>query len=96
MNVYNEIMHIDLVKLEAERFGMTAEQARAMLTIAGRLRQRDTHAPRETARPSLPIVTKTNVQPKLKSRTEVINLTKAQKRAYANYLEGIKSGSKNV
>jgi hypothetical protein len=75
------ISKIDPVKLEAERFTLQPNQARAMLTKRGTVRQR---APRRQG--------KTPAEPKaqVKRRSTVLHLTEAQERAYANYVEGLK------
>lgn len=89
---FNLIMHIDPVKLEAERFGLQPDQARAMLTTRGTVRKR---APKGQAKRVLPENTSETVQkqkpkPKVKRHRVVLHLTEAQERAYANYVEGMK------
>jgi len=78
---FNLIMHIDPVKLEAERFGLQPDQARAMLTTRGTVHKR---APKGQG--------KTPAEPKaqVKRRRTVLHLTEAQERAFANYVEGLK------
>jgi hypothetical protein len=82
-------MHIDLEKLETERFTLQPDQARAMLTKAGTVRKR---APKRQATKQ-PAKTRTIVskpKPKVKRRDVVLHLTEAQERAFANYVEGNK------
>ena len=86
---FNLIMHIDPVKLEAERFTLQPDQARAMLTKAGTVRKR---APKRQATKE-PAKTPTIVskpKPKVKRRDVVLHLSEAQERAFANYMEGKK------
>ena len=83
LSLYNFIMHIDLDKLEAERFTLQPDQARAMLTKTGKLRKR---APKGEAKKTRAVAPKP--KPKVKRRATVLHLTKAQKRAYQNYVEG--------
>jgi hypothetical protein len=75
------ISKIDTVKLEAERFTLQPDQARAMLTERGLVRKR---APRRQGK------TPAEPKPKVKRHRVVLHLTEAQERAYANYLEGMK------
>lgn len=75
------IRRIDPVKLEAERFTLQPDQARAMLTQRGTVRKR---APR------LESETPAKTKAKVKRHRVVLHLTKAQERAYANYVEGLK------
>ena len=81
MSLYNLIMHIDPVKLEAERFGLTVEQAREMLTDKGTVRKRAKATRRK------PITKKS--QPKRESITKELNLNDAQKRAVEKWLKGL-------
>jgi topoisomerase IA-like protein len=74
-------MHIDPVKLEAERFGLTVEQAREMLTDKGTVRKRAKATRRK------PITKKS--QPKRESITKELNLNDAQKRAVEKWLKGL-------
>jgi hypothetical protein len=74
------ISKIDPVKLEAERFTLQPNQARAMLTERGTVRQR---APRKGKTPAEP-------KAQVKRRRTVLHLTEAQERAFANYVEGLK------
>jgi hypothetical protein len=74
------ISKIDPVKLEAERFTLQPDQARAMLTERGTVRQR---APRQGKTPEKP-------KAQVKRRRTVLHLTEAQERAFANYVEGLK------
>lgn len=83
MSTYNELMHIDVKKLEAERFTLQPDQARAMLTKAGKLRKR---APKGAAKKTRAVAPQP--EPKVKRRATVLHLTEAQQRAYQNYVEG--------
>jgi hypothetical protein len=74
-------MHIDPVKLEAERFGLSAETAREMLTEKGTVRKRAKATRRK------PITKKS--QPKRESITKELNLNDAQKRAVEKWLKGL-------
>jgi ribosomal protein S30 len=89
LSTYNELMHIDLEKLEAERFMLQPDQARAMLTKAGTVRKRapKRQATKEAAKTPT-IVSKP--KPKVKRPDVVLHLTEAQERAFANYMEGKK------
>jgi hypothetical protein len=89
MTFYALLMRIDLEKLEAERFTLQPDQARALLTKAGTLRKRapKRQATKEAAKTPT-IVSKP--KPKVKRRGTVLHLTEAQQRAYANYVEGMK------
>jgi hypothetical protein len=75
------ISKIDPAKLEAERFTLQPDQARAMLTQRGIVRQRASKRQGET--PAEP-------KAQVKRRCTVLHLTEAQERAYANYVEGMK------
>jgi len=89
MTFYALLMRIDLEKLEAERFTLQPDQARAMLTKAGTVRKR---APKRRATKE-PAKTRTIVskpKPKVKRPDVVLHLTEAQERAFANYMEGNK------
>lgn len=93
MSFYALMMGIDLEKLEAERFSLQPDQARAMLTTRGTIRQR---APKGQAVKPLPknkpeTVEKQKPKPKVKRHRVVLHLTEAQERAYANYVEGMKN-----
>jgi hypothetical protein len=81
VSLYNLIMHIDPVKLEVERFGLSAEVAREMLTEKGTVRKRAKSTRRK------PVAKKS--QPKRESITEQLNLDEAQKRAVENWLKGL-------
>jgi len=81
VSLYNLIMHIDPVKLEAERFGLSAETAREMLTVKGTVRKRAKSTRRK------PVTKKS--QPKRESITEQLNLNEAQQRAVENWLNGL-------
>jgi len=83
MTFYALLMRIDLEKLEAERFTLQPDQARAMLTKAGKLRKR---VPKGEAKKTRAVAPKP--EPKVKRRATVLHLTEAQKRAYQNYVEG--------
>jgi hypothetical protein len=74
------ISKIDPVKLEAERFTLQPDQARAMLTKRGTVRQRATRKGKTPAEPKAQV----------KRRRTVLHLTEAQERAFANYVEGLK------
>jgi hypothetical protein len=83
-------MHIDMEKLEAERFGLQPDQARAMLTTRGTVRQR---APKgQGKKPVVTVKAETPAEPKaqVKRRRTVLHLTEAQERAFTNYVEGMK------
>jgi len=89
MTFYALLMRIDLEKLEAERFTLQPDQARAMLTKGGTVRKR---APKRKATKE-PAKTRTVVpkpKPKVKRPDVVLHLTEAQERAFANYMEGNK------
>jgi hypothetical protein len=75
------IMKIDSAQLEAERFSLQPDQARAMLT------EHDTVGKRTPRRESK---TRAEPKPKVKRHRVVLHLTEAQERAYANYVEGLK------
>jgi hypothetical protein len=75
------ISKIDPAQLEAERFSLQPDQARAMLTERGTVRKR---APRRESK------TRAEPKPKVKRHRVVLHLTEAQERAYANYVEGLK------
>jgi len=89
LTLYNFIMRIDLKKLEAERFTLQPDQARAMLTKAGTVRKRapKRKATKEVAK-TRAIVSKP--KPKVKRPDVILHLTEAQERAFANYMEGNK------
>jgi hypothetical protein len=81
VSLYNLIMHIDPVKLEAERFGLSAEVAREMLTEKGTVRKRAKTTRRK------PVTKKS--QPKRESITKEVNLNEAQQRVVENWLKGL-------
>ena len=90
MSFTAQLMGIDMAKLEAERFGLQPDQARAMLNTRGTIRKR---APRGQAKKLVAKVeaeTPAKPKPKVKRRRVVLQLTEAQERAYANYVEGLK------
>jgi len=92
MNFYALMMHIDPVKLEAERFGLQPDQARAMLEAREQPRQ---IAIKRQPKEVLPentteTVEKQKPKAKVKRHRVVLHLTEAQERAYANYVEGLK------
>lgn len=92
MSFTAQLMGIDMAKLEAERFGLQPDQARTMLTTRGTVRKR---APKGQAVKPLPVSKPETVQeqkpkPKVKRHRVVLQLTEAQERAYANYVEGLK------
>lgn len=98
MEAFNRCMNLDPVQLEAERFGLSAAEARAMLTKSGRLRKRygkPVATENKTVRSRIPVQKKINIQPEVKTRIEGINLTEAQERAFNNYLEGVRNGKSN-
>jgi len=86
MTFYALLMRIDLTKLEAERFTLQPDQARAMLTKAGTVRKR---APRGQAK-TVKAEKQAKPEPQVKRRHNVLHLTEAQERAFANYVEGNK------
>lgn len=92
MSFYALLMRIDPVKLEAERFGLQPDQARAMLTTRGTVRKRAPkgQAKRVLAENTTETVQKQKPKPKAKRHRVVLQLTEAQERAYANYVEGLK------
>jgi hypothetical protein len=75
------IIRIDPAQLEAERFGLQPDQARAMLTKRGTVRKRV---------PQTESKTRAEPKRKVKRHRVVLHLTEAQERAYANYVEGLK------
>ena len=80
MSIYNLIMNIDPQKLELERFSLTPDMAREMLTERGTVPK---PAPRKGKTPAEP-------KAQVKRRCTVLHLTEAQERAFANYVEGLK------
>ena len=90
MSFTAQLMGIDMAKLEAERFGLQPDQARAMLTTRGTVRQR---APKgQGKKPVAMVKAETPAKPKAKVKRHrvVLQLTEAQERAFANYVEGLK------
>jgi hypothetical protein len=87
MSLYNQIMNIDPAKLEAERFGLSQDCAREMLTKAGTIRKRA----KKVARPKTTRakITEKKSQPKRESITKKLDLSEAQQRAVENWLKGL-------
>lgn len=82
---------LDPVRLEAERFSLTPEAARALLTPTGKVRKRKMVLPPPRFAP----------QPVMKRKSQVLreslyarlNLSEAQKRAVWNYWKGLENGN---
>lgn len=90
MSFYAQLMGIDMDKLEAERFGLQPDQARAMLTTRGTVRQRAPKGQAKKNQETPKVETLTKPKPKAKRHRVVLQLTEAQERAFANYVEGLK------
>ena len=90
MSFTAQLMGIDMAKLEAERFGLQPDQARAMLTTRGTVRKRAPKGQAVEPKSKPETVQKQKPKPKVKRHRVVLQLTEAQERAYANYVEGLK------
>jgi len=92
MSFYALLMGIDMAKLEAERFGLQPDQARAMLDAQEQPRQiAIKRQPKETfPENATETVKKQKPKAKVKRHRVVLHLTEAQERAFANYVEGMK------
>lgn len=90
MTFYALLMRIDLTKLEAERFTLKPDQARAMLTAAGTVRKRAPRGQAKTPAKTVKAEKQAKPKPQVKRRRNVLHLTEAQERAFANYVEGNK------